>query len=70
MTSIYLIENKITGQCYVGKTMHSIEHRFYQHCHDSNNAGQYIKKIRCNDYPLLRGSRLEDELLAEMVNSK
>lgn len=38
MTSIYLIENKITGQCYVGKTMHSIEHRFYQHCHDSNNT--------------------------------
>lgn len=38
MTNIYLIENIVTGQKYVGKTIHPIEHRFYCHCHDSNNT--------------------------------
>lgn len=38
MTNIYLITNKLNGKKYVGKTIHSIEHRFEQHCHDTNNT--------------------------------
>lgn len=38
MTNIYLITNNITNQRYVGKTIHSIEHRFDAHCHDTNNT--------------------------------
>lgn len=38
MTNIYLITNNITKQQYVGKTIHPIEHRFAQHCHDCNNT--------------------------------
>lgn len=38
MTNIYLITNNITNQKYVGKTIHTIEHRFRIHCHDTNNT--------------------------------
>lgn len=38
MTNIYLITNKINGKRYVGKTIHTIEHRFNQHCNDTNNT--------------------------------
>lgn len=38
MTNIYLITNNITQQRYVGKTIHTIEHRFEAHCHDTNNT--------------------------------
>lgn len=62
MTNIYLITNKLDGKKYVGKTVHSIEYRFKQHCQDSNNTyiNQAIKVhgaenfevsllLQCND---------------------
>lgn len=38
MINIYLITNQITGQRYVGKTVHTIEYRFAQHCNDRNHT--------------------------------
>ena len=34
-SSIYIITNDINDKVYVGKTMHSIEKRFKEHCKDS-----------------------------------
>lgn len=46
MTNIYIITNLITKQQYVGKTIHSIEHRFYEHCHDSQSSTYIDVAIR------------------------
>lgn len=36
MTKIYLITNLINGKQYVGKTKHSLQHRFAQHCNNDH----------------------------------
>ena len=38
MTNIYIITNILNRKQYVGKTIHSIHHRFEQHCNDTNNT--------------------------------
>ena len=37
MPSIYLITNNINGKKYVGKTNHTLEYRFAQHCNKNTN---------------------------------
>ena len=32
---IYKITNKITGKCYIGQTIQSLQRRWYKHCHDN-----------------------------------
>ena len=38
MTNIYVITNLITGTQYVGKTIKTLEQRFYSHCQDSSKV--------------------------------
>lgn len=38
MVRIYLITNKINGKQYVGKTVHTIQYRFNQHCNKPINT--------------------------------
>ena len=54
MTNIYLITNNITNQKYVGKTIHTLEHRFEQHCHDTNNTyiDNAIKAYGCENFSI------------------
>ena len=47
---IYCISNKINSHQYVGKTIHSIQERFLEHCKES-------KKERCENRPLYRAMR-------------
>ena len=42
MTNIYLITNKLNGQKYVGKTIHTIQHRFSEHCVCTADNHTYI----------------------------
>lgn len=45
MGYIYCITNLINGKQYVGKTMHTIDKRFQEHCRDS-------RKARCKNRPI------------------
>lgn len=42
LTNIYLITNKLNGKQYVGKTIHSIERRFSEHCICDKTNHTYI----------------------------
>jgi group I intron endonuclease len=41
---VYLITNKITNDCYVGKTKTSIEKRFKRHCYLSKTVNTFLYK--------------------------
>jgi len=47
---IYKVTNNINGKIYVGKTLHSIEKRWKEHCLD-------YKKERCEKRPLYRAMK-------------
>lgn len=40
MAYIYKITNKLNGKIYIGKTLHSIEERWRQHCRDSKKESK------------------------------
>lgn len=42
MGYIYCIENKINHKKYIGQTKHSVNRRFYMHCHDHINDGTVL----------------------------
>lgn len=45
MGTIYCIRNKQSGKRYVGKTISSIEKRFYKHCYDAKKGSStYLHK--------------------------
>ena len=47
---IYCIKNAVNNKMYVGKTLLSLEERFYEHCKDS-------RKSRCEKRPLYNAMR-------------
>jgi predicted GIY-YIG superfamily endonuclease len=42
MTNIYVITNILSGKQYVGKTIKSVEQRFYEHCKLGSPKNMYI----------------------------
>jgi group I intron endonuclease len=63
MGTIYILENKINGKCYVGQTIHSFNQRFRQHQNSNYAIGNALRKYGVDNFnKILIEGILEDKM--------